>query len=319
MTFNVSESRAPPFDQAIGIVSEDPSPFGAQVLLDVPVVQRLMASMPPDVLAQQREDEKGSGLHRGGQHYARRGRPTDDGGRRNRREAAAPETVKNFLAYSLRRLGTDHVDVYRPGRVFPDVPIEETVGAMAELVRQGKVRHIGLSEASEGTLRRACSVHPIAALQTEYSLFSRDPEDGLLAACRELGVGFVAYSPLGRGFLGGGIRRFEDLAEDDFRRKSPRFQGDNLERNIELVERVRVLAAEKGLQPAQLALAWVLAQGEDVVPIFGTKRRGYLAENLKALEVSLSADELRRIDEVSPKGAAAGTRYPAAMMSYVNR
>ncbi len=228
--------------------------------------------------------------------------------------------IRQALEASLKRLATDRVDLYYNHRVDRTNPMEDVVGAMAKLRDEGKVRFLGLSECNAETLRRCHRVAPIAALQTEYSLWTRDvAEREMLPACRALGVGFVAYSPLGRGFLGGGIRRFEDLAEDDFRRKSPRFQGDNLERNIELVERVRVLAAEKGLQPAQLALAWVLAQGEDVVPIFGTKRRGYLAENLKALEVSLSADELRRIDEVSPKGAAAGTRYPAAMMSYVNR
>jgi aryl-alcohol dehydrogenase-like predicted oxidoreductase len=203
--------------------------------------------------------------------------------------------------------------------VDPQTPIEETVGAMAELVREGKVRHLGLSEAGSETLRRASLVHPIAALQTEYSLWSRDPEDEILPACRELGIGFVAYSPLGRGFLTGQVKRYEDLAQDDFRRRSPRFQGANFEANMQLVRRIEEMAAEKGCTPAQLALAWVLAQGQDVVPIPGTKRRTYLEENIGALQVDLSKDDLSRIDEIAPKGAAAGMRYPEAGMAMVNR
>jgi len=199
------------------------------------------------------------------------------------------------------------------------VPIEETVGAMAELVRAGKVRCLGLSEASPATIRRAHAVHPISALQTEYSLWSRDPEDGILPAVRELGIGFVAYSPLGRGFLTGRFRRFEDLEPDDYRRMSPRFQGENFQKNLDLVERIQSLAREKGCTPSQLALAWVMAQGRDIVPIPGTKRRSYLEENAAAEGVSLTREELARIDEAAPKGAAAGPRYPAAMMEAVNR
>jgi aryl-alcohol dehydrogenase-like predicted oxidoreductase len=203
--------------------------------------------------------------------------------------------------------------------VDPKTPIEDTVGAMAKLVEEGKVRHLGLSEASAETLERAAKVHPIAALQTEYSLWTRDPEDGVLAACRKLGVGFVAYSPLGRGFLTGQIKRFEDLAPDDYRRNTPRFQGENFEKNLQLVARVTEIAKERGCTPGQLALAWVSAQGKDIVPIPGTKRRKYLEENVGAEQVRLGADELRRIDEVAPKGVAAGTRYPEAMMAAVNR
>jgi len=230
-----------------------------------------------------------------------------------------PEYVRSSCEASLRRLATDHVDLYYQHRVDPSVPIEETVGAMAELVKQGKVRHLGLSEAGVETLRRASRVHPIAALQTEYSLWSRDPEDGLFAACRELGIGFVAYSPLGRGFLTGQLKRFEDLAPDDYRRHSPRFQGENFAKNLELVERVESLAREKGCTASQLALAWVCAQGDDVVPIPGTKRRKYLDENAAADGVTLSANDRARLDEVAPRGAAAGERYPAAMMASVNR
>lgn len=230
-----------------------------------------------------------------------------------------PEYVRAACDASLRRLGTDHVDLYYQHRVDPDVPIEETVGAMARLVEEGKVRHLGLSEAGEETLRRAVREHPIAALQTEFSLWSRDPEDGLLATCRELGIGFVAYSPLGRGFLSGGIRSIDDLAPDDFRRHSPRFQGENFAKNLALVDRVEEIAREKGCTASQLALAWVLAQGDDVVPIPGTKRRTYLEENAAALDVALTADDLARIDEAAPKGAAAGMRYPAAAMQSVNR
>ena len=230
-----------------------------------------------------------------------------------------PEYVRAACEASLRRLGVETVDLYYQHRVDPNTPIEETVGEMSRLVAEGKVRHLGLSEAGAETIRRACRVHPIAALQTEYSLWSRDPEDGLLDVCRELGIGFVAYSPLGRGFLTGQFRQLEDLAPDDYRRHSPRFQGENFEKNLELVRRIEQLAAEKHCTPAQLALAWVLAQGPDVVPIPGTKRRKYLEENVAALGVGLTREDLRRIDEVAPKGAAAGERYPEASMSAVNR
>ncbi len=223
-----------------------------------------------------------------------------------------PEYVRQACEASLRRLGVEIIDLYYQHRVDPATPIEETVGAMAELVRAGKVRHLGLSEARPETLRRAVRVHPIAALQTEYSLWSRDPdEDGTLATCRELGVGFVAYSPLGRGFLSGRIRRLEDLAPDDYRRTSPRFQGENLRRNVELVERVEALARGKGCTASQLALAWVLSRGEDLVPIPGTKRRRWLEENLAALDLRLSPEDLARLDQAAPRGAAAGDRYPA--------
>ncbi len=236
-----------------------------------------------------------------------------------RRVSGKPDYVRASCEGSLRRLGVETIDLYYQHRVDPDTPIEETVGAMAELVRQGKVRYLGLSEASPETLRRACAVHPIAALQTEYSLWSRDPEDSILALCRELGVGFVAYSPLGRGFLTGQIKSFDDLAPDDYRRHSPRFQGENFNRNLELVARIQQLAKEKGCSAAQLALAWVMAQGEDIVPIPGTKRRAYLEENEGALDVSLSDEDLTRIDEVAPKGAASGLRYPQAMMASLTR
>jgi aryl-alcohol dehydrogenase-like predicted oxidoreductase len=220
---------------------------------------------------------------------------------------------------SLARLKVDVIDLYYQHRVDPKVPIEETVGAMAELVRAGKVRHLGLSEAAPETLRRAAAVHPIAALQTEYSLWSRDPEDGLLAAVRELGIGFVAYSPLGRGFLTGQFRTLEDLPSDDYRRHSPRFQGENFQKNLDLVKHIEALARTKGCTPGQLALAWVLAQGNDVVPIPGTKRSHYLDENLGALNVRLSADDLRHIDAVIPAGSASGQRYGAQAMAGVNR
>lgn len=227
---------------------------------------------------------------------------------------ADPAYVRAACESSLERLGVDHIDLYYLHRVDPKVPVEETVGAMAELVGEGKVRFLGLSEVAPSTLRRAHRVHPISAVQSEYSLWSRDPEDGVLAACRELGVGFVAYSPLGRGFLTGQIRRFEDLAPDDFRRNQPRFQGENFERNLELVRAVQMLAAERGCTPAQLALAWVLAQGEDLVPIPGTKRVKYLEENLGALQVSLAPGDLARLEAVLPKGGAAGDRYPEASL-----
>ena len=229
-----------------------------------------------------------------------------------------PEYVRASCDASLHRLGVECIDLYYLHRVDPATPIEETVGAMAELVRAGKVRHLGLSEAAPETLRRASRIHPIAALQSEYSHWTRDPEDGVLPACRELGIGFVAYSPLGRGFLTGEIRRFEDLAADDYRRFSPRFQGENFARNLDLVGRVQALAREKGCTPAQLALAWVSSRGDDVVPIPGTKRRARLEENAGAAEVELTARDLERIDEVAPKGIAAGERYAPEMMRFVN-
>jgi aryl-alcohol dehydrogenase-like predicted oxidoreductase len=230
-----------------------------------------------------------------------------------------PEYVRQACDASLRRLGLDTIDLYYQHRVDPNTPIEETVGAMAELVGAGKIRYIGLSEAGPETIRRAHKVHPIAALQTEYSLWSRDPEDETLDVCRELGIGFVAYSPLGRGFLTGRIKRFEDFDADDYRRNSPRFQGENFQRNLNLVTRIEEIAAEKNCAPSQLALAWVLAQDEHIVPIFGTKRREYLEENLRALDVELTSEDLRRIDEIAPRGAASGLRYPEAMMGAVGR
>jgi aryl-alcohol dehydrogenase-like predicted oxidoreductase len=230
-----------------------------------------------------------------------------------------PEYVRSSCEGSLKRLGVEVIDLYYQHRVDPDTPIEETVGAMAELVAQGKVRFLGLSEASPATLRRAHAVHPISALQTEYSLWTRDPEKEALAACRSLGVGFVAYSPLGRGFLTGALRRFEDLAADDWRRLNPRFQGENFQRNLDLVKGIQDLAAEKGCTAAQLALAWVLARGKDIVPIPGTKRRSYLEEDLKALECVLTAADLDRIDGLVPHDAAHGARYPEAAMKLVNR
>jgi len=221
-----------------------------------------------------------------------------------------PEYVRSACDASLRRLGVDHIDLYYQHRVDPDTPIEDTVGAMAELVSAGKVRHLGLSEAAPGTIRRAHTVHPITALQTEWSLWTRDPEtDGVLETVRELGIGFVAYSPLGRGFLSGAYRTLDDLDADDFRRHNPRFQGENFEKNLQLVERVKEMAATKGVTAAQLALAWVLAQGDDVVPIPGTKRRTNLEENVSADDIILTPEELRHIDEVLPVGAAAGDRY----------
>ena len=230
-----------------------------------------------------------------------------------------PEYVRAACDASLKRLGVDHIDLYYQHRVDPNTPIEDTVGAMAELVKAGKVRYLGLSEAGPETLRRACKVHPITALQTEYSLWTRDPEDGILATCRELGIGFVAYSPLGRGFLTGQIKKFDDLAADDFRRYSPRFQGANFEKNLELVARVTELAGQKKCTPGQLALAWVMAQGDDIVPIPGTKRIRYLEENLGAEQVVLTKQDLAAIDELAPKGVAAGPRYPEAAMSSLNR
>ncbi len=229
-----------------------------------------------------------------------------------------PEYVRQSCDASLRRLGVDTIDLYYQHRVDPNTPIEETVGAMAQLVGEGKVRFLGLSEASAKTLRRAVKVHPITALQTEYSLWTRDPEEEILPTCRELGIGFVAYSPLGRGFLTGRFEKFEDLPADDYRRNSPRFQGENFQKNIDLVRRVEEIAKEKGCKPSQLALAWVLAQGKDIVPIPGTKRRTYLEENVGALKVQLTAEDLRAIDEVFPTGAAAGLRYTEQMMQTVN-
>ena len=228
-----------------------------------------------------------------------------------------PEYVKQAAEASLERLGVDHIDLYYQHRVDPGTPIEETVGALAELVQEGKVRYIGLSEASPDTLRRANAVHQITALQTEYSLWSRDPEDEILPTCRELGIGFVAYSPLGRGFLTGAIQSIDDLDEDDSRRFSPRFQGENFQRNLDLVTKIAEIAADKAVTPAQLALAWVLAQGEDIVPIPGTKRRSRLEENAGAVDVVLSDDELREIADALPE--AAGQRYPEAMMQTVSR
>jgi aryl-alcohol dehydrogenase-like predicted oxidoreductase len=230
-----------------------------------------------------------------------------------------PDYVRQSCENSLRRLGVDTIDLYYQHRVDPNTPIEETVGAMAQLVKEGKIRHIGLSEAGAQTLRRAVKVHPITALQTEYSLWTRDPEDEILATCRELGIGFVAYSPLGRGFLTGQFRRFEDIPADDYRRNSPRFQGENFQKNLDLVLSVEEIAKEKGCQPSQLAIAWVLAQGDGIIPIPGTKRRKYLEENVAALDVKLTAEELRRLEEVLPSGAAAGNRYPDHVMALVER
>jgi len=229
-----------------------------------------------------------------------------------------PDYIRRSCEGSLKRLGIETIDLYYQHRVDPSTPIEETVGAMAQLAKEGKIRHIGLSEASPQTLRRAAKVHAITALQTEYSLWSREPEDEILATCRELGIGFVAYSPLGRGFLTGQFTKFEDFPEDDYRRFSPRFQGENFRKNLDLVRRVEEIAKEKGCKPAQLALAWVLVQDKNIIPIPGTKRRKYLEENVAALEVKLSAEDLRRIEEIFPAGAAAGLRYPEHMMSIVN-
>jgi len=230
-----------------------------------------------------------------------------------------PEYVYKACEASLRRLGVERIDLYYLHRVDAETPIEETVGAMSELVKQGKVRALGLSEAAPSTLRRAHAVHPIAALQTEYSLFSRDPEREILATCRELGVTFVAYSPLGRGLLTGKIRSSDDLADDDWRRGVPRFQGENLKRNAERVSRIEELARSKGCTATQLALAWVLAQGEQIVPIPGTKRRLYLEDNARALEVELTAADLETLDRTVPPGATAGTRYAEALMGWLDR
>ena len=229
-----------------------------------------------------------------------------------------PEYVKQACDASLRRLGVDHVDLYQQHRVDRAVPIEETVGAMADLIVAGKVRFLGLSEASAATIRRAHRAHPISSVQTEYSLWTRDPEDEILPACRELGIGFIAYSPLGRGFLTGRFRTLEDLPEDDYRRVHPRFQGENFRKNLDLLARVHEIAAERRCTPGQLALAWLLARGEDIVPIPGTKRRAYLEENLQAVDVALSASDLARIEAAFPAGLAAGPRYAEAAMRSIN-
>jgi aryl-alcohol dehydrogenase-like predicted oxidoreductase len=227
--------------------------------------------------------------------------------------------VRQACDASLKRLGVDHIDLYYQHRVDPNTPIEETVGAMADLVQAGKVRYLGLSEAAPDTIRRAHAVHPITALQTEYSLWSRDPEEAILPTVRELGIGYVAYSPLGRGFLTGQIRRIEDLAEDDYRRNSPRFQGENFQKNLDLVAEIEQMAQEKGCTPAQLALAWLLAQGEEIVPIPGTKKRARLEENLGALAVQVTPEDCARIDRILPPGAAAGERYAAPQLQALNR
>ncbi|AGQ29360.1 aldo/keto reductase [Serratia liquefaciens] len=232
--------------------------------------------------------------------------------------SSRPEYIRRSVEGSLKRLGVEVIDLYYQHRVDPEVPIEEVVGTMADLISEGKIRYIGLSEASVATLERAHKVHPITALQTEYSLWTRDAEQGVLAACERLGIGFVPYSPLGRGFLTGAIQRPEDLNADDFRRSNPRFQGENFARNLALVEKVTELAKQKGVAPSQLALAWVLAQGEHIVPIPGTKRRRYLEENIAAAELTLSAAELAAIEAVFPLQAAAGARYGAESMTYIN-
>jgi len=233
--------------------------------------------------------------------------------------SGSPEYLRRACDASLQRLGIDTIDIYYQHRVDSTVPIEDTVGAMAELKKAGKIRFLGLSEASEATIRRAHAVHPITALQTEYSLWSREPEDGLLAVCRELGIGFVAYSPLGRGFLTGRYKRLDDLAANDWRRNNPRFQTDNFQKNLDIVDRVNRLAARKRCTAAQLALAWVLAQSEDIVPIPGSKRRNRLEENAAAADIRLTTEELHEIDALVPPGIAAGTRYPEAGMRAVNR
>jgi aryl-alcohol dehydrogenase-like predicted oxidoreductase len=237
---------------------------------------------------------------------------------KERSVSGRPEYVRSACDASLKRLGIDTIDLYYQHRVDPKVPIEETVGAMAELVRAGKVRFLGLSEAAPATLRRAHAVHPISALQTEYSLWSRDPEDEIIPVLRELGIGFVPYSPLGRGFLSGKIRRIEDLAPGDFRRFVPRFQGENFQKNLDVVERIEEIAREKHSTASQLALAWVLAQGEDVVPIPGTTRARHVEENAAAADITLSPQDMKRIEEVSPQGAVSGMRYPEPAMRMVN-
>ena len=229
-----------------------------------------------------------------------------------------PDYIRKSCEGSLKRLGTDYIDLYYQHRVDPSTPIEETVEGLAELVKEGKIRHIGLSEASAKTIRRAAKVHAITALQTEYSLWSRDPEDEILATCRDLGINFVAYSPLGRGFLTGQIKRFEDLAPDDFRRGVDRFQGENFQKNVDLVAKVEEIAKQKGCTAPQLALAWVLAQGDDIIPIPGTRRRARLEENLKALDVQLTAADLKQMEETFPRGIAAGQRYSEQMMKLID-
>lgn len=229
------------------------------------------------------------------------------------------EYARSACEASLRRLGVEMIDLYYLHRVDPNTPIEETVSAMVQLIREGKIRYLGLSEVNAGTLRRAHAVHPITALQSEYSLWTRDPEDEVLATCRELGIGFVAYSPLGRGFLTGQIKKFDDFSEDDYRRFSPRFQGHNFRKNLELVTLIEEMSSNKGCKPSQLALAWLLAQGEYIIPLFGTKRRSYLEENIEALNIRLTVEDLRHIDEIAPKGIAAGLRYPEAVMSFLNQ
>ena len=231
----------------------------------------------------------------------------------------SPEYVRASVEGSLKRLGIDTIDLYYQHRVDTNTPIEETVGAMADLVREGKIKYIGLSEAGPETLRRAYAVHPISALQTEYSLWSREPEDEIIPTCRALGIGFIPYSPLGRGFLTGAYKSIADFRSDDYRRTSPRFQGENFEKNLELVRHIQALAAEKGCTPSQLALAWVLARGDDIVPIPGTKRRQYLEENIGAINVTLTPQDLARIDEIAPKGAAAGDRYSAEALKLTGR
>ncbi|HVV66984.1 MAG TPA: aldo/keto reductase [Candidatus Saccharimonadales bacterium] len=245
------------------------------------------------------------------------GNEVDENGNRTGKVNGRPEYVRKCIEGSLKRLGVDHIDLYYQHRVDPDVPIEDTIGEMAKLVEEGKVRYIGMSEAAPETIRRAAKVHKITALQTEYSLWSRDPEDEIFDTVRELGIGFVAYSPLGRGFLTGQIKSPDDFGEGDFRKSSPRFQGENFQKNLELVEKVKQIAEEKGCTTGQLALAWVLAQGDDIVPIPGTRHINYLQENIGAVDVELTDEDLRRLDEAAPAGAAAGERY--ADMSTVNR
>ncbi|MDJ0717418.1 MAG: aldo/keto reductase [Prochloraceae cyanobacterium] len=230
-----------------------------------------------------------------------------------------PVAVRNFLAYSLQRLGVDYIDMYYPARVDPNVPIEDTVGTLGELVREGKIRYAGLLEASAETLRRAHAVHPISMLQTEYSLWTRTPETDVLPLCRELGISLVAYSPLGRGFLTGAFQKPSDFAPDDFRHHSPRFQGENFQRNLELVNKVKEIATEKNCTPAQLALAWLLHRGEEIIPIPGTKRRDRVTENVRSVDIELSTEDIDRIEEIMPLGAAAGQRYPEALMNTLNR
>jgi aryl-alcohol dehydrogenase-like predicted oxidoreductase len=229
-----------------------------------------------------------------------------------------PEYVRQACENSLRRLGVDTIDLYYQHRVDPNTPIEDTIGAMAELVKEGKVKYLGMSEPSVKTLQRAAKIHPITALQNEYSLWTRDPENGILAACRELGITLVAYSPLGRGFLTGQIKKFDDLPQDDFRRGVPRFQGDNFQKNLHLVEKVNEIARQNKCTPSQLALAWVLAQGDDIVPIPGTKRQKYLEENLRALDIQLTPADLQRIEGAFPNGAVTGDRYAARTMQMIN-